>query len=145
MPSFFKKPKDIGVLLLRLFIGTRLLYGVLDNILSWAKMLEFRDFLQLFQFPMPLLAAVVSVYAQAVCGLLILIGWKIRWAAAIMVVHFLIALLMVHWGQTVEQMTPALALLFSNLLFLFAGAGHYAADREPLESPVPVFNPENQG
>lgn len=133
MFSFFKNHKDVGVLLLRIFIGTRLLYGVLDNIFSWSHMLEFKAFLQLFHFPMPLVSAIVSVYAQALAGVLIIAGWKIRGAALIMIFNFIVALLMVHRGQTIEQMTPPLAMLFGNLLFLFTGAGRYALDREPLQ------------
>jgi putative oxidoreductase len=132
MFTFFKARQDVGMLLMRLFIGGRLLYGVLDNVFNWSHMLKFRDFLHLFHFPMPLVSAVVSVYAQAIAGVFILIGWKIRWASLIMVFNFIVALVAVHWGQSVEQMTPALAMLFGNLLFLFTGAGKYALDREPM-------------
>jgi putative oxidoreductase len=129
---FFKKHPDVGILLLRLFVSVRLLYGVLDNIISWNHMQEFKAFLQLFHFPMPLVSAVVSVYAQAFAAVLIGVGWKIRWAAALMVINFAIALGMVHRGQSLEQMTPALALLFCSFLFLFTGAGRYSVDREPI-------------
>jgi putative oxidoreductase len=139
MFRFFKTRKDVGLLLMRVFIGGRLLYGVLDNVFSWSRMQEFRDFLQLFHFPMPLVSAVVSVYAQATAGVLILIGWKIRWAALLMIVNFLVALLVVHRGQTVEQMTPALAMMAGSLLFLFTGAGRYSADREPLQKLSDVY------
>ena len=64
--------KDVGILLLRLFIGLRLIYGVADNILSWDHMLAFRDFLAANQFPVPLFSAVLSVYAQLICGILIM-------------------------------------------------------------------------
>lgn len=139
MFGFFKNHKDIGILLLRIFIGGRLLYGVVDNIFNWSRMLEFKEFLQLFHFPMPLLSAIVSVYAQAIAGILILIGWKIRWAALVMIVNFIVALVMVHRDQTIEQSTPALAMLFSNLLFLFTGAGKYSPDREPLQTATGLY------
>jgi putative oxidoreductase len=131
---FFKRHPDVGVLVLRLFVSVRLLYGVLDNITSWSRMLEFKDFLQLFHFPMPLVSAVVSVYAQAIAAVLIGVGWKIRWAAVLMIVNFAVALMVVHRGQSFEQLTPPLALLFTNILFLFTGAGRYSADLEPLGS-----------
>lgn len=139
MFSFFKNHKDVGVFLLRLFIGGRLLYGVVDNIFDWNRMSEFRDFLQLFHFPIPLVSAFISVYAQAIAGILIVIGWKIRWAAFVMIVNFIVALLMVHWGQTVEQMTPALAMLFGNVLFLFTGSGKHSVDREPLQTATRAY------
>ena len=119
-------------MILRLFIGSRLLYGVLDNILHWENMLEFEAFLKSFQAPFPLLAAIVSVYAQALAGTLILVGFKIRWAALVMILNFMIAYIMVHWGETYDQSTAPLAMLFSNVLFLFTGAGLYSVDRETL-------------
>ena len=127
-----KYNKDIGILFLRLFIGVRLIYGVLDNVLYWERMIEFRDFLQQFHFPFPLVSAIVSVYAQLIAGILIFVGWKIRWAAAVMIINFLVAIFMVHRNQSFEEMTTPLAILFCNLLFFFTGAGKYSVDREPL-------------
>lgn len=66
--------KDIGVLLLRLFIGVRLIYGVQDNIFNWDKMLEFEGFLSSYKFRLPLVSAIVSVYTQAIAGVMILVG-----------------------------------------------------------------------
>lgn len=124
--------KDIGILFLRIFIGVRLIYGVLDNVLHWDRMLEFEKFLQQYHFPFPIISAIISVYAQLVAGLLILIGWKIRWAAVFMIINFLVAIVMVHRGQSFEEMTTPLAMLFASLLFFFTGAGKYSVDREPL-------------
>jgi len=120
--------KDIGILLLRLFIGGRLFYGVIDNVLSWEDMLAFEGFLQANGFPFPLVSAVVSVYAQFICSIMILLGFRIRIAAFIMVINFIVALVFVHiaTGDTVEGMTPALAMLFGSLTLLFTGAGKYS-------------------
>jgi len=125
---WFDDRKDIGVLLLRLFVGVRLIYGVIDNVTSWEHMIKFRDFLQQFNFPIPLVAAIVSVYAQLLAGVMFILGWKIRFAAILMIINFLIAILMVHWGEKLEPMTPALAILFISILFLFQGAGKYSLD-----------------
>jgi putative oxidoreductase len=133
MKAFFTwldERRDLGVLLLRLFVGIRLVYGVVDNVLDWQRMLEFRDFLENFNFPWPLASAVVSVYAQLIAGILIVLGWKIRYAALLMIVNFLVALAMVHRGDRFEAMTPALAMLFASVLFLFQGPGRYAVRGE---------------
>jgi len=45
-----------------------------------------------------------------------------------MIINFLIAILMVHWGEKLEPMTPALAILFISILFFFQGAGKYSLD-----------------
>jgi putative oxidoreductase len=100
----------------------------MDNVLEWDHMIKFSVFLQSFNFPLPLLSAIISVYAQLIAGLLFIVGWKIRYAAILMIINFLIAVIMVHWRDTFEQMTPALAILFSSVLFLFNGAGRYSLD-----------------
>ncbi|MGI8600532.1 MAG: DoxX family protein [Chitinophagaceae bacterium] len=134
--DWLNRNKDLGVLFFRLFIGIRLVYGVLDNVFVWNHMILFSDFLKQSGFPLPLASAIVSVYAQLIAGLMILVGWKIRIAALLMIINFLIAVLMVHLGQSFEQMTPALAMLFSNVLFLFYGAGKYAFDKTPAHDNI---------
>lgn len=127
--SWFENKKDWGVFLLRLFIGLRLIYGVQDNILHWDHMIKFRDFLKAFHFPFPIICAIVSVYLQFLAGVMILLGWRIRYAAILMIINFLIALIMVHRGDSIEGMTAPLAILFSVILFLFQGAGRIAIDK----------------
>ena len=124
--------KGTGIFILRLFIGIRLIYGVWDNIISWHKMQEFGSFLSSQRFPLPLISAVVSVWAQFICGLMIIVGFKIRWAAAIMVINFLVAT-WVHRNDKFEAMTPALAILFCCLLFFLEGAGKFAIDKIRVE------------
>ncbi|MGH7596825.1 MAG: DoxX family protein [bacterium] len=127
--AWLDKNKDVGLFLLRLFVGVRLLYGVVDNIVDWERMIEFRNFLEQQGFPLPLASAIISVYAQFLSGLMFIIGFKIRLAAALMIVNFLVALMMVHSRDSFEGMTPALAMLFSSILFLFYGAGKFAPKR----------------
>jgi putative oxidoreductase len=131
MNTFFgwlDRNKSLGTFILRLFVGVRLVYGVADNVLSWQHMIQFRDFLQQFHFPVPMLSAIVSVYAQLIAGLMFVSGYKIRWAAMFMIANFIIAILMVHQHDSFEQMTPALAMLFCSLLFLFHGPDAYSLD-----------------
>lgn len=121
---------DIGLLILRLFAGTRIIYGVADNIFSSEKMHEFKDFLAAHHFPVPLFSAYLSVYVQFIGGLLLLVGWQTKWAALVLAINFLVALFMVHVpnGDSFEAMTPALALLFIALCLLFSGPGKFSLD-----------------
>jgi|GEM_PF-2642124 len=77
---------------IRLLLGGHLVYGVQDNVLSYVRMLEFRDFLLQNGFPVPLLSAHLSVYAQLLAGLCCLAGAFTRAAAGLMIVNFLVAL-----------------------------------------------------
>ncbi len=116
---------SMGILFLRVFVGGRLLYGVIDNVWSWERMTEFSQFLQDSLFPLPLASAVTSVYVQFFGSLFILLGFKIRLACFLLILNFLVALIFVHFpaNDTVEGMTPALAMLFGCLTLLFTGAG----------------------
>lgn len=130
MKPFFtwvERNNTIGIFLLRLFIGLWLIYGVQDNIASWSRLLEFRDFLENFGFPLPLLSAGISIVAQFVAGIMIVLGWRIRYAAILMLFNFAVAM-MVHLHGSIEEMIPALTMFFCSLLFLFQGAGKISID-----------------
>ncbi|MBX2815293.1 MAG: DoxX family protein [Saprospiraceae bacterium] len=116
--------QGIGLLCLRLFIGGRLLYGVVDNVFSWPRMIEFSLFLEANGFPLPLVSALVSVYAQLFGAICILVGFKIRVAALALTVNFVVALVFYHLpaGDSIEGMTPALAMLFGCVTLFFTGA-----------------------
>lgn len=124
----FERRSELGVFLFRLFLGSVLVYGTADNVLSHERMLEFRDFLADSGFPYPLFCAYLSAYAQFVCGLLLLVGAFTRWAALVMVVNFLVALAMVHIGLPFSANIAPMAMLFGAVLFLFHGAGAYSLD-----------------
>jgi len=130
LESQLESKKDVGLLLLRLFVGLRLLYGIIDNMTSWDRMIEFSAFLQSQGFPLPTLSAVVSVYAQFTCGLFIIVGFKIRLASFIMIINFLVAIIMVHSNDSIEGMTPPLAMLFGSATLLFTGAGKISLDKK---------------
>ena len=92
--------------------------------------MEFSDFLENFNFPFPTVSAVISVYFQFLAAISILIGFHLRTFALVMIFNFLIALLFVHLPlkDSIEGMTPALAILFSCLTLLFTGAQKYSLD-----------------
>lgn len=120
--------REYAPFFIRLFVGWHLIYGVQDNILSWERMHEFRDFLAQFKFPVPLVSAVVSVYAQFICGVLYILGLFTRPAAAVMIFNFVAALLMVHLGDPYPTAALAFAMLSGSLFLLFHGAGKPSVD-----------------
>ena len=123
---------SIGLLLLRLFAGIRIIYGVQDNVFSSAHMNEFAGFLAQYGFPFPPVSAYLSVYAQLIGGILIIIGWKTKWATLLLTINFMLAVVFVHFvnGDSFEATTPALALLTISLALFFAGPGKFALERE---------------
>lgn len=108
---------------IRLTVGFHLIYGTQDNVFSWDRMLEFEAFLSHFGFPFPLISAIISVYAQFLCGILIIIGYKVRLAGAIMCFNFSVAIVMVHLNDPYPAIYPAISMLAGSLFLLLAGSG----------------------
>jgi putative oxidoreductase len=120
--------RDAAPVLLRLFVAFVLIYGTYDNVFSQARMLEFRDFLAASGFPQPMASAYLSAYGQFVTGLLLLVGLFVRPAAAIVVVNFVVALVMVHRATPFNVNIAPLAMLVGGLFFVLYGAPRFSLD-----------------
>jgi putative oxidoreductase len=122
---------NTGLFLLRLFISFRLLYGVLDNVFSWERMIEFSKFLEANHIPFPLVSAVVSVYVQLIGGILLLIGFKTRIASLLIMFNFIVAMLVhLRADDSIEGMTPPMAMLVISLTLFFTGPGKWSVDKK---------------
>ncbi|MBC8118898.1 MAG: DoxX family protein [Burkholderiaceae bacterium] len=126
--NFLGRYGDLSLLALRVLTGAFLIYGTQDNILSDARMQEFVHFLAKRGFAWPELMAPLSVYAQFICGVLLVIGLLTRWAGLLMTFNFIVAVVMVHWSQDFRGWWPAIVLVFISLHFALHGAGRYSID-----------------
>lgn len=124
----FGRYADWGLLLLRVQAGAFLVYGVQDNVLSTDRMEEFSFFLAENRFPVPDIMAPVSVYLQFICGVTLTIGVLTRWTGIIIAVHFIVALIMVHWAQDFRGWWPAIVLVGIGLQYTLTGAGRFSVD-----------------
>ena len=126
--EFFRRRREYGAFFVRLVVGLILVHQSQDNVFSYARMLEFRDFLAARNVPWPLVAAHVSVYAQFICGILYLLGLFVRPAALLMIINFIAALVIAHRNPPIEGAFLALVMLFCSLFLLFNGAGKPSID-----------------
>lgn len=126
--AFLDKYKEYGVIFIRLIIGFHLVYGTQDNVFSYARMQEFAGFLSVRGVPVPLFSAFLSAYAQFICGTLFILGAATRYAAAVMIVNFIAALIIAHIGDTYPNTFPALMMLSAACFFLLHGAGNLSVD-----------------
>ena len=126
--GFFDRHREYGPVFIRLIVGSFLVWGTQDNVLSYARMIEFKEFLHARGVPWPLAAAFLSAYAQFVCGILYLVGAFTRHAAVVMIFNFVAAVLIAHLGDTFAGTFPALVMLCASLFFLFHGPGRLAVD-----------------
>ncbi len=126
--NFLERYGDLSLLFLRILTGAFLIHGTQDNIFSDARMQEFVRFLAKNGFVWPELMAPLSVYAQFICGVLLVIGLLTRWAGLFMTFNFVVAVVMVHWSQDFRGWWPAIVLVFISLHFALQGAGRYSVD-----------------
>lgn len=117
-----------GLLIPRALTGAFLVYGVLDNVTSAERMNEFAEFLAQSGFANPGFLAPLSVYAQLVCGVLLILGFLTRWAGIVTAVQFVVALVMVHWSQDFRGWWPAAILVAIGLQYALTGAGSLSID-----------------
>lgn len=119
---------DVVLLTARVAIGAFLIWGVWDNIDSTARMAEFAGFLKLHGFPLPEIAAPLSVYAQFLCGVAFILGLGTRWAGLLCAINFAVAIAMVDAKLGIRGAFPATALVLFGLIFATIGAGRYSLD-----------------
>lgn len=132
----FKQYADLPI---RMTVGFHLIYGTQDNVFSWARMLEFRDFLEVFGMPMPLISAVISVYAQFFAGILFILGWKVKEAGMLMIFNFIVAILLVHLNDPYPTIYPAISMLAGATFLTLNGEGkisltHWLARKKTTKS-----------
>ncbi|WP_422860566.1 DoxX family protein [Flagellimonas sp. S174] len=120
-----KTLRKYGDLFIRFPVGFHLIYGVADNMFFWERMLEFETFLKGFGVPMSLAAAHLSVYAQFICGVLFIIGWKTKWASITMIINFIVAIGLVHLTDPYQNKFPAIMMLSASIFILLNGDGYF--------------------
>jgi putative oxidoreductase len=128
MFDWFERHRDYAALFIRLVAGVILVEGTADNVFSWSRMVEFEHFLAQNGVPFPLFGAMLSAYAQFICGILFILGAATRPAAVVMIINFIAALLIAHRVGGFAPARLALVMLFSSLFLLFNGAGKPSVD-----------------
>jgi putative oxidoreductase len=126
--SFLARYADAALLLLRLVIGAFLIWGVWDNIASTAQMNEFVGFLRKFGFPAPELMAALSVWAQFLVGVALILGLATRWAGIVCSINFVVAILMVDRFGGLRNAFPAVCLVLIGLYLATYGGGRMSVD-----------------
>jgi len=131
---------DFALLLMRVFVGLFLIWGVWDNITDPARMQEFVEFLRKFKFASPELLAPVSVYVQLAIGLGFVFGLFTRWAGVFCVINFLVAIVMVDRFGGMRGVFPSGCLVAIGLYLATHGAGRFSVDASLKANEIPRGN-----
>ena len=77
----------------------------------------------------PAFSLVLAAFAEGVCSLFVLLGWKTRLAAIPIVINMAVAVFFAHAGDPFGQKEMALLYLVIFFVLFLTGAGKYSLDR----------------
>lgn len=119
-------PKDIILLAVRVFVGFAMLshgYPKLQMLLAGGK-IEFFDFLGMG----PLVTLILTVMAEFVCSILLILGLFTRVSLGFLIFTMIIAGFVVHGADPFEKREMSLIYLSVYLLLMIIGAGKVSVD-----------------
>ncbi|SHH31933.1 DoxX family protein [Chryseobacterium oranimense] len=119
-------PKDIVLLAVRVFVGFAMLshgFPKLQMLLEGGK-IEFFDFIGLG----PLVTLVLTVIAEFVCSILLILGLFTRFSLGFLIFTMIIAAFVVHGADPFEKRELSLIYLSVYLLLMAFGAGKVSVD-----------------
>lgn len=73
---------------------------------------------------------ILTVIGELVAPIMVLIGWKSRWGAALMAITMGVAAFMVHWEDPLSDKEHALLFFFPALVLVLMGPGKWSIDRK---------------
>ena len=128
---------DFALLLMRIFVGLFLIWGVWDNLTDQARMQEFVEFLRQHGFASPKLMAPLSVYVQFFVGIAFVLGVFTRWAGILCVINFVVAIAMVDRFGGMRGIFPSGCLVAIGLYLATHGAGRFSLDSALKANEIP--------
>ena len=117
--------KDIGLAVLRIGASTFMLthgYGKLQMLINGA---EFGNPLGIGSTPSLFLAMI----GEFICPILIIFGFKTRWAAIPVIITMAVAAFIVHGADPFQRKEMALLYLVAFVAIALAGPGKFSVDR----------------
>jgi putative oxidoreductase len=130
--SGMKPLNDWGLLILRLGTGGLMLphgWSKLNRLiegLSSSEGVQFYDWLGIGSTA----SLALTVLGELVAPLMVVIGWKSRWGAALMSITMGVAAFMVHWEDPLSDKEHALLFFFPAVALAFMGPGKWSLDRK---------------
>ena len=116
---------DFGLLFLRLTAGAMMMghgFGKVSDLIAGKT--AFPDPIGIG--PVPSLA--LAAFAEFLCALAVVVGFKTRWSAFPVVVTMLVAAFVIHAGDPWDKKEFPLLYAAAFLTLVFTGGGRYAID-----------------
>ena len=117
----------LGLLFLRVGVSALMLtHGIPKLINLVTGNLDFGDPIGLG----PTTSLILTVIGEAICPMLVIIGFKTRWAAIPPAITMLVAAFVVHASDPIATKEKAILFLITFLVIALLGAGKYAVDKK---------------
>lgn len=117
----------IGLLFLRIaFSGMMLTHGIPKLMKLVQGNMEFGDPIGIGTVP----SFILTVIAEAICPLLIIIGYKTRFASVPVIITMAVAAFIVHEADPLATKEKALLYLFGFIAIALLGPGRHSVDRK---------------
>jgi putative oxidoreductase len=119
--------RDLGLLILRAGAGLMLAshgFGKWMNIVQGK--LQFPDPIGIGPVP----SLIGAALAEFVCALLVVVGYKARWAAVPAAFSMLVAGIVFHWSDPFAEKEKALLFAVAFLAIALLGPGRFSLDRK---------------
>lgn len=128
-PGINSPMANLGLLVLRVWLGVAMLCNH-----GWDKLTHFSEqsgsFPDLLHIGSPAANLALSVFAEAACSALLVLGLLTRFAALTLAINLAVAFLLVHKMVLTGEHSGELAFIYlaGYVTLLIAGPGRYSAD-----------------
>jgi putative oxidoreductase len=130
--KFFEKYKFVAPLFLRLAFGYHLIQYTYGDIFEGTAGTSNSEWLGSKGVPFPYLMGWIYILTEFFGGIALIIGFKTRYFALLLTINFIVALAIVHIGDTYKNSFDAIHMLVISIFFLFNGAGNISIDNNYL-------------
>jgi uncharacterized membrane protein YphA (DoxX/SURF4 family) len=116
---------DIALLVLRIFLGLRLIVSGLLRFIQWERMENLSRFLQDYNMPSPLAVSITAMIVLVVSGISLMLGWQ-TWLFMFLLLAVVVGILVIiPRGQYFRAELPAIAIMIVSTLFIVLPVGKF--------------------
>lgn len=113
---------DLGLLILRLALGSGMVFLGVTKALPWSRTV---GFFESVGAPLPAVSATLNMTVEALAGAMLILGVGVEWAALLIVLDQVIVLTPINWGVGYTWWLALTRTAGAALAIMFLGAGKY--------------------